>query len=218
MKKLLLSLMAPFVLCSTLSAQITQEQADNIVRERMSGETKPYILYAKEEVQPAGYAITTAIGELLELDYPLWVYYVSYIVEYTNGKYLIVKEDNGNLLEVNTKYGLISEDLIGWTEWKVIMGNVCDVENPLTDLPWLKEIIDNFGNKAALEPAMIYLCTYRDGIGFLLSLDIYHSDPFVDLVNCDGEILCQLFGLGGELCEEYEIDFKTWKLIWIYFL
>jgi hypothetical protein len=59
------------------------------------------------------FEITTSTGEVLELDYPAWVYYISYAGE-TVGKYLIVKESNGNLLEINTKKDEGPSDLEIW--------------------------------------------------------------------------------------------------------
>ena len=116
MKKLLLLLVAPCVIFSTLSAQITQKEADEVVQQRLNGETKPYTVYAKEEVQTEGFTVITATGETLELEYPCWVYYVDYTGE-INGKYLIVKENSGNLLEVKTKKDTGPDDL---TEWRVV--------------------------------------------------------------------------------------------------
>jgi len=139
MNKILLSLVVPLVFMTTLSAQISQEQADRIIIERLSDETKPYCLYAQKEVQTE-FEITTATGEILELGYSTWVYYVSYIGE-TNGKYLIVKESNGNLLEVNTKNDAGPNDLTKWkpisfligTEWRLT--GIVDAEtNVLTEL------------------------------------------------------------------------------------
>ena len=101
MKKIFIFLVIPLVSLFSLSAQITQEQADNIVIERMADETRTYSIYAKENLQ-AKFEVTTTTGEALELNYPAWVFYANYTGE-TNGKYLIVKESNGNVLEINAK-------------------------------------------------------------------------------------------------------------------
>ena len=124
MKKLLLLLVAPCVVFSTLSAQITQKEADEIVQQRLDGETKPYTVYAKETVQTEGFTVMTATGEILALEYPCWAYYVDYM-EDTNGKYLIIKESNGNLLEVKTKKDTGPDDL---TEWRVV---TFEIEYPI---------------------------------------------------------------------------------------
>jgi hypothetical protein len=113
MKKLILSLVAPFLLLSALSAQITQQEADEIVKERLDSEINIYAVYAKEDLHTERTTIATATGETLELDYSCWVYYVSY-GENAPGKYLIVKESSGNLLEINAKNDTGPNDLAEW--------------------------------------------------------------------------------------------------------
>ena len=105
----------PLISLFSLSAQITQAEADNIVKERMSDEEN-YTIYAKENVQ-TGFEITTTTGEALELDYLCWTYYVNFINE-TNGKYLIVKESNGNLLEITAKN---DEGPTGLEAWRFVI-------------------------------------------------------------------------------------------------
>ena len=119
MKKILL-LVASLVFISTLSAQITQKEADEIVQQRLESDTRPCSVYAKACVQSQGITIATATGETLELAYSCWVYYVDYTEE-TFGKYLIVKESNGNLLEINPKNDTAPNDL---EEWKILFINI----------------------------------------------------------------------------------------------
>jgi len=116
MKKTILLIFVPFFSLFSLSAQITQAEADSIVKKRMSNETSDFTIFAKEDVQ-TGFEITTSTSETLELNYPCWIYYVNFIDE-TNGKYLIVKESNGNLLEINTKN---DEAPDGLEEWRKIL-------------------------------------------------------------------------------------------------
>jgi len=116
MKKILLLITALFAFLTALTAQITQEEADRVVWERMGQETLPYTIYAKEGIQTE-MTITTSTEEVLELDYSCWVYYVNYTGETNNnGRYLIVNESNGNLLEVNTKNDVGPSDLAAWRE------------------------------------------------------------------------------------------------------
>jgi len=120
MKKILLLIAVPFVFLLALSAQITQEQADAIVLERLNQETLPYIIHAKEGIQ-SEMTITTMNGETLELDYSCWVYYVSYpSVNCCLGRYLIVNESNGNLLELKATNDATPEDLNMWRIVKTI--------------------------------------------------------------------------------------------------
>ena len=118
MKKLLFLTFLPFILFTATKAQTTQHEADDLVLERMSAETRLYSIYVKQGVQPTGTEITTSAGEIIELDYESWVYYVLY-VDISQSKYLIVKKENGNLLEINLKNNETPEDL---EEWKMVIG------------------------------------------------------------------------------------------------
>ena len=113
MRKILLLIVAPFAFLSALSAQITQKEADGIVLERLKQETQFYTVYAKANLQKEGFTITTAAGEEFELDYACWVYYFRYNDD-TQGRYLIVNESNGNLLEVNAKNDAGPDGLDKW--------------------------------------------------------------------------------------------------------
>jgi len=115
MKKLLLLIALPFMFL-TLSAQITQEQADIIVIEFFGNVSCDFTLYAKEDVQ-TGFEITTTTGEILELSYPCWIYFVHFTDE-VNGKYMIVKESNGNVLETNVKNDNGPD---GLEDWRIVV-------------------------------------------------------------------------------------------------
>jgi len=104
MRKLLTLIIAPFLLFTGLQAQtITQQEADALVLEKMSGETRPYSIYAKEDIQPAGTVLTTSAGEVMVFEYEHWLYYISFTDNSQDNCYFVVKESNGSLLEVNVK-------------------------------------------------------------------------------------------------------------------
>ena len=124
MKKIIHLFVVSLVLTFTLQAQITQERADEIVQERMRSEINPYTVYAKENVQTEGITIITSTGEEVELDYPCWVYYVKSYTAKTHNSYLIVKENFGNLLEVNVMNTEHPDDLEAWRVVKI----PCSVE------------------------------------------------------------------------------------------
>jgi hypothetical protein len=98
----------------------------------------------------------------------------------------------------------------------------CSFENPLTDLPWLKEMIEEFESyekmpetlPGSIENIRIYQCTYKGGIGFLLSECEGCPDGASWLLNCEGEKLCMMGGIAGFTCPEFEIDPESEKLIW----
>jgi hypothetical protein len=94
---------------------------------------------------------------------------------------------------------------------------VLPVENPLTDLPWLKEIIDGIEKDAEAgykQHAKIYQCTYIDGTGFLLELCVGCPDFGYWLRSCEGESLCIMYGYAGDPCQELNVDFENKILIW----
>jgi len=93
----------------------------------------------------------------------------------------------------------------------------CDVNKPLDDLPWLKEMVEGLEKKKKMKRphhVKIYQCNYRDGIGFLEDPCIECPDMGYWLRNCEGEVLCIMWGLDGNPCAEYNIDFKKKKLIY----
>jgi len=93
----------------------------------------------------------------------------------------------------------------------------CNVDNPLTDLPWLKEIIDGLekdSESGYKHHARIYQCYYKDGIGFLLELCVGCPDFGYWLKNCEGESLCVIGGIAGDTCSEFDIDFENVILLW----
>ena len=91
----------------------TRIKADEIVLEYMSRELRQYGIYAQENIQTEGSTITTSTGEILELDYSCWVYYIRYSDD-ASGFYLIVKDSNGNLLKINATNDVGPEDLETW--------------------------------------------------------------------------------------------------------
>jgi len=101
-----------------LSAQITREQADKIIWEHIQNEaTPPYLLYVHNDAPSAeGLMITTYHEETVKVKYACWAYYLNEnpgVSEPTQHRYLFVKEDDGNLLEIITSNDL-SPDLTGW--------------------------------------------------------------------------------------------------------
>jgi len=99
MKKIILLFIVSLVFIPSLQAQITQGEADEIVKERLYYEVCNVTIHSNDNLQE-NFNITTSTGETIELEYPCWVYFAKYAGT-TNHKYLIVKESDGNLLEVN---------------------------------------------------------------------------------------------------------------------
>jgi len=100
---------------------------------------------------------------------------------------------------------------IGCTKPPEKQHKVCNVDNPLTDLSWLKEKIDEFYLLSQENPNLsvaIYQCKYgNEETGFLV--DEGNVKPFY---NCVGNVLCIMGGFAGETCSELDIVNK--ELIW----
>ena len=84
-------------------------------------------------------------------------------------------------------------------------------ESPLTDLPWLKEKIDEINfliQEHQLLSVGIYQCIYDNGkIGFL---EEHHHIAY--FYNCEGKILGIMGKFEEEACSELNITSK--ELIW----
>ncbi|MCL2132087.1 MAG: protease complex subunit PrcB family protein [Lentimicrobiaceae bacterium] len=111
--------MLVLVACTaTLSAQVTQSEADSIVLERLSTDSRPHTVYAKDNLQADTADISTFMGEMLELDYPCWIYYVRYDEQAdtipAKRRYFVVKESRGSMLMVNTHNNVSPPDLETW--------------------------------------------------------------------------------------------------------
>ena len=101
MKRICISLSVLFISAISLSAQITQKQADTIVENYLQNERIEYeLLYVHINTpNQEGITITTSNEEIFTAKYACWAYYVDES-ELSQRHYLFVKEDNGNLLEV----------------------------------------------------------------------------------------------------------------------
>ena len=115
MKKTFILLTVLFVCATSLSAQTTQKQADNIVKEYLQDELIQYAtLYVHANVPSVeGICITTSNEEVFTAKYACWAYYLDEN-EPAQRRYLFVKEDNGNLLEVIASNDDGSSDTNQW--------------------------------------------------------------------------------------------------------
>lgn len=113
MKKILIILILPLISLSALQAQITQEAADKIVKEYLGDATIDCMLYAKENFQTDGMTIITFAGEIVEFEYPCWVYYAACSAN-MNNKYILVNASNGNVLNMNLKGDEMPDDVAQW--------------------------------------------------------------------------------------------------------
>jgi hypothetical protein len=131
MKKHYLFILTSFTLTASLSAQITREQADNIVYEYIQNAiTQPYYLYAKDTVfTENGFSIDTGNGEFFSIRHPSWIYCLEElsndIATFYLRRYLFVNKSNGNLFEVKTTANSSSDDrMIRWEVMNISTGKI----------------------------------------------------------------------------------------------
>ena len=120
MNKFIIPMLVLLAWTTSLSAQITREQADEIVWQHIKNEvTPPYLLYVNVNTpSEGGITVTTFQEETFKAKYACWAYYLNEnpgLTEPTQHRYLFVKENDGNLLEVITSNDMIP-DLTQWTE------------------------------------------------------------------------------------------------------
>ena len=105
----------------SLTAQTTREQADTIVINYLQNKNIDYTFLHVNLNEPnaAGITITTSKGETFTAKYACWAYYLNDSIS-LRCRYLFVKEDNGNLLEViaNNDYKEYDSTL-----WEIFKGN-----------------------------------------------------------------------------------------------
>jgi len=122
MRKLLTLIIAPILLITGLQAQtITQQEADALVLEKMSGETRPYSIFAKEDIQQAGTVLESWMyKDKIVLQYESWIYFVRISGDFQfTDHYYVIKANSGSLLEINIKDDRVMASSILAT-WRVV--------------------------------------------------------------------------------------------------
>ena len=120
-----------FIACtSSLSAQITREQADDIVKDFFQKEAVHLVtLYIHlESPNEEGVSITTSNEEAFKVKYAFWVYCAKVIANpiryrYSTNVYLFVKADSGSLLKISTDSDSNPVNFDAWEVVDVTSGN-----------------------------------------------------------------------------------------------
>ena len=183
---------------TSLSAQITQEQATAIVLEHVqkSEISQPFLLYVNANAPSAeGISITTSQGETIRARYAAWVYFLDAnpnTSEPAQKRYFFVRESNGSLVEIITNNDTGIDDLTSWEAVEIRSGLPCReinnrpmlFPNPVSD--WL--VIPCFGKQVLVE---IYDLNGRLKFSNFFSgksrLDVSFLQSGVYVVNIAGE-------------------------------
>jgi hypothetical protein len=83
----------------------------------------------------------------------------------------------------------------------------CDVSDPLTDLPWLKNRIPTSeSNNTPVSVDKVILKEKKTGKkmeGFRIGADV--PDYLTEYYDCSGNVICVSGGIAGLKCDKYEV-------------
>jgi len=210
MKNIFLLLAAPFIFFAAQAETVTQTEADNIVLERLSQETRQYTIYAKDGVQ-SKMTITSANGEVLEVNYKFWLYYIDYTGNV--GKYIIVKESNGNVLEVNVTSDADLVDLEGWrivdsrNSDKIYFCSCLNLEDINKTIPIINEFLAGLPDSVSKEQTFESLETWLNSFPCSIDAKILYG---VDIIWGREQMYGVAISINdNEIVRELELDFAV---------
>ena len=184
MKIVFTVLLLLFLSIRVFFAQVTREQADEIVLEYIKseiGHNNFGVFVNPNTPNTEGFVITTSSGETVKAKYVCWVYCITpegfqpALGLPARQHYLFVKEDNGSLLEIITSNDL-GHDLSSWTAVKVPQG-----------------VVELKGNKQFLYPNPVDDCLTFPCNGENTRVEIYDlkgTRLFSEMLSSEGT--CQL--------------------------
>lgn len=84
---------------------------------------------------------------------------------------------------------------------------VCNVENPLEDLQWLKDIkqVEQLSMKPTGAQIIQYI--YKGEYVFWVDLCYQCPDGLIVVYNCEGEVICEFGGIDGRnTCMDFDTE------------
>jgi hypothetical protein len=75
--------------------------------------------------------------------------------------------------------------------------NFCRTDNPLEDLPWLKQLKQSFEMSAKPAGAQIIGYKYQSGDAFLINGCVGCADEMWQVYDCSGKVICRFGGIAG---------------------
>lgn len=90
---------------------------------------------------------------------------------------------------------------------------ICDIDNPLETLQWLKEIRDGFDMQANPLPKRITQYFYQGECVFLIDGCVGCDDNLTTVYNVDQDVICEFGGIAGvDTCPDFDTE-ATGELI-----
>jgi len=93
---------------------------------------------------------------------------------------------------------------------------VCDTDNPLEELSWLKDIRDQFDSDGTSPPQTITQYTYNGASVFLVDACASGcADALTYVYNCEGMIICEFGGIDGRnTCPDFQSESKDAQVLY----
>jgi len=84
------------------------------------------------------------------------------------------------------------------------VGKVCNVSDPLTELSWLTERINELENNATVSKTILKNTKTEKRID-AIAISFNFPLTITNYFNCLGEKICFIGGVAGNQCREYEV-------------
>lgn len=90
-------------------------------------------------------------------------------------------------------------------EYITVAEKPCNVEDPLEDLDWLKDIKTSMELNMGMAGSQIIQYTYNDSTVFWVDICYGCADNMIVVYNCKGDEVCRFGGIAGfNTCPDFE--------------
>lgn len=92
---------------------------------------------------------------------------------------------------------------------------ICNVDKPIENLEWLKEIKTNLEKVTTINKSSIVQYSYKNDTVFLINSCENCADAISTVYNCKGEKICEFGGVAGlNTCADFDATKTNKKVIW----
>lgn len=101
------------------------------------------------------------------------------------------------------------------SDFDSLENNTCNVEDPISNLVWLKEIKDNLEQSASATKKQIIQYSYKNETVFLVDICYNCADNLTTLYNCSGAVICEFGGIAGiNTCPDFDKEATDKFILW----
>lgn len=92
---------------------------------------------------------------------------------------------------------------------------VCNTNNPLEELVWLKEIKIGFEQSGFFSKKKIIQYTYQNKSVFLIDICNNCADNLIAVYDCSGNVICEFGGIAGvNTCPDFDKNATNEIILW----